>query len=69
MFHFSESSYESSHQIDLNEVGVLQVEYNSRYGKLKEMAHVACLTNLISQPSLESLPFSILLINDEGSKS
>ena len=56
MFHFSESSYKSSHQIDLNEGGVLKVEYNNKYRKLKEMAHVACLTILISQPSLESSP-------------
>jgi hypothetical protein len=38
---------------------------NSRYRKYKELAHMACLTNQISQPSLDISPIWIPLISNK----
>jgi hypothetical protein len=40
-------------RVGLNEANILQILSNSNYSKYKEQAHMACLTNPISQPSLE----------------
>jgi hypothetical protein len=48
-----------------DEAGILEIERNSRYNKYKESAHMTCLTNQISQPSLNIPPIWIPLISDE----
>jgi hypothetical protein len=48
---------------------ILEIESNSRYRQYKESAHMACLTDPISQPSLDISPTWIPLINNEVSKS
>jgi hypothetical protein len=45
--------FEEDHQISWNEAKILQIEVNSRQRKYKESAHMACMENPISQPSLE----------------
>jgi hypothetical protein len=49
------------------EARILAIESNSRYRKYKELAYMACLTNLISQPSLNISPVWIPLINNKVS--
>jgi hypothetical protein len=44
---------------------VLQIEINSRYRKYEESVHMACLTTLISHPSLDISPIWIPLISNE----
>jgi hypothetical protein len=44
---------------------ILETETNIRYRKYKELAHMACLTNPISQPSLDSSPILTPLICSE----
>jgi hypothetical protein len=58
-------AFEEDHRIGLNKVKNLKIESNSRYRKFKEAAHMACLTNLISQPSLEVSPIWIPVIRKE----
>jgi hypothetical protein len=41
------------HRTGWGEACVLEIESNSRYRKYKESAHMACLTNPISEPSLD----------------
>jgi hypothetical protein len=48
-----------------DEARILEIESNSRYGKYKESAHKASLTNPISQPSSDISPIWIPLISDE----
>jgi hypothetical protein len=49
----AQHAYEEGHRIGWDEVRVLEIESNGRYRKYKELAHMACLTNPISQPSLD----------------
>jgi hypothetical protein len=46
----------------------LETESNIKHRKYKELAHMACLTNPISQPSLGVSPIWIPLISSEVSK-
>jgi hypothetical protein len=48
--------HEEDHTIEWDEARILEIEHNSRYRKYKELAHMACLTNVTSQPSLEISP-------------
>jgi hypothetical protein len=48
---------------------VLEIESNSRDRKYKESAHMACLINPVSQPSLDISPIWIPLISNEVSNS
>jgi hypothetical protein len=52
----AQHAFEERHQISWNEAKILQIEVNSRQRKYKESAHMACMENPISQPSLEFLP-------------
>jgi hypothetical protein len=54
---------EEGHRVGWDDAGVLEIESNSRYRKYKELAHMACLTNPISQPSLDISPIWIPLIS------
>jgi hypothetical protein len=60
---------EEGHRVGLDEARVLEIESNSTYRKYKESAHMACLTNPISQPSLDISPLWIPLISKDVSKS
>jgi hypothetical protein len=51
------------------EARILEVESSSRYRKYKESAHVACLTNLISQAILDISSVWIPLISNVVTKS
>jgi hypothetical protein len=44
---------EEGHRIRWNEERILDVENNSRYRKYRQSTHMACLTNLITQPTLD----------------
>jgi hypothetical protein len=61
----AQHAFEEGHQISWNETKILQIEVNSRQRKYKESAHMACMENPISQPSLEFHPFWILLVKEE----
>jgi hypothetical protein len=51
-----------------DEARILEIESNSKYRKQKESAHVAYVTNPISQPSLDISPIWITLLRDEVTK-
>jgi hypothetical protein len=59
---------EGGHRVSWDDARSLETESNNRYRKYKEFAHMACLTNPISQPSFD---FSIWipLLNNEVSNS
>jgi hypothetical protein len=61
----SQHAYEDGHRLGWDEARILEIGSNSRYRKYKESAHVACLTNPISQPSLDISPVWILLVSNE----
>jgi predicted GIY-YIG superfamily endonuclease len=46
----AQHAYEEGHRIEWDGARILEIESNSRYRKYKESAHMACLTNPISQP-------------------
>jgi predicted GIY-YIG superfamily endonuclease len=52
----AQHAFEEGHQISWNEAMILQIEVNSRQRKYKASAHMACMENPISQPSLEFPP-------------
>jgi hypothetical protein len=53
------------HRIQWKEAKAVQIETNNIRRKYKEAAHMACITNPISQPSLEISPIWIPLIREE----
>jgi hypothetical protein len=65
----AQHAYEEGHRVGWDEPRVLEIESNRMYRKYKESAHMACLINLISQPSLDISPLWICLISKEVSKS
>jgi hypothetical protein len=65
----AQHAYEESPRLAWDEARILEIESNSGYTKYKESAHMACLTNPISQPSLDISPIWIPLICDEASNS
>jgi hypothetical protein len=60
---------EEGQWVGWDEVSILEIESNSRYTKYKESAHVACFTNLISQPSLGITSIWIPLIRSKVTNS
>jgi hypothetical protein len=58
-------AYEEGHRVGWDDARILKIEINSRYRKYKESVHMACLTNPISQPSLDIYPIWIPLISNE----
>jgi hypothetical protein len=65
----AQHAYEEGHRVGWEEARILEIESNSRYRKYKESAHMACLTNPISQPSSDISPIWIPLISNEVSNS
>jgi hypothetical protein len=59
----AQNTYEEGHRVGWDEARILEIESNNTYWKYKESAHMACLTNLISQPSLNISPIWIPLIS------
>jgi hypothetical protein len=63
----AQHAYEERHTVGWDDARILEIESKSRYRKYKESAHMACLTNQISQPSLDISPIWIPLISNEVS--
>jgi hypothetical protein len=61
--------YKKGHKVGWDEAKILENENNSKYRKCKELAHMACLTNLIGQHGLDVSPIWIPLINNEITNS
>jgi hypothetical protein len=61
----AQHAYEEGHHIKWDEAKAIQKELNTIYRKYKESAHMACLENTISQPSLEMSPFWLPIIKEE----
>jgi hypothetical protein len=58
-------SSKDSHRVGWNVARILEIESNTMYSKYMQSAHVAHLTNLISQPSLDISSIQMpLIIND-----
>jgi hypothetical protein len=62
-------AYEEVHRVGWDDARILEIESNSRYKKYQESAHMTCLTNPISQPSLDIPSIWIPLISSEVSNS
>jgi hypothetical protein len=62
-------AYEEGHRVGWDAARILEIESNNGNRKYKELAHMACLTNAISQPSLDSSPIWIPFISNEVSNS
>jgi hypothetical protein len=65
----AKQAYEEGHWVGWDEARILEIESNRRYRNYKELAHMACLTNPISQHSLDISPTWISLISNKVSKS
>jgi hypothetical protein len=65
----AQHAYEEDHRVGWDDARILKIESNGRYRKYKELAHMACLTNPINQPSLDISPIWIPLIRNEVSNS
>jgi hypothetical protein len=65
----AQHAYEVCHRVGTDEASILEIESKSRYRKYKELAHMACLTNPISQLSLDFSPIWIPLISNENINS
>jgi hypothetical protein len=59
----AQHAYEEGHRAGWDQARIL--ESNSRYRKYKQSVHMVCVTNTISQPSLEISPIWIPLISQE----
>jgi hypothetical protein len=46
----AQHAYEEGHRVGWDDARILETESNSRYRKNKDSAHMACLTNPISDP-------------------
>jgi hypothetical protein len=57
---------EEGHRVGWDDARILETESNSRYRKYKESAHMVCLSNPISQPSLDISSIWIHLISNEA---
>jgi hypothetical protein len=60
---------EDGHTVGWDEARIAEIESNSRYRKYKELAHIACSTDPISQPSINISPIWIPLMSNEVSNS
>jgi hypothetical protein len=65
----AQHAYEEGHRVGWDEARILEIESHSRHRKSKESTRVACLTNLISQPSVDISPIWIPLISNEVSNA
>jgi hypothetical protein len=65
----AQHAYEEGYTVGWDKARILEIESKSRYRKYKELAHVACSTNTVSQASLDISPIWISLINNEVSNS
>jgi hypothetical protein len=61
----AQHAFEEDHQVSWNEAKILHPEGNGRYRKYNESAHMACMDNPISQPSLKTSSIWIPLIKKE----
>jgi predicted aminopeptidase len=61
----AQHAYAEGHRVGRYAARILEIESNSGYRKYKESAHTACLTDPISQPSLDISPIWIPRISNE----
>jgi hypothetical protein len=61
----AQHAYEEGHRVGWDDARILEIESSSRYRKYKESAHMACLTNPISQPSFDICPIWSPLISSD----
>jgi hypothetical protein len=65
----AQHAYEEGHRVGWDKARILEIESKSWYRKYKELAHMACFTNMVSQASLHISSIWISLINNEVSNS
>jgi hypothetical protein len=65
----AQHAYEEGHRVCWDEARILEIESNNRYRKYKETAHMACLINSISQPSLGISTIRISLVSNKVTDS
>jgi hypothetical protein len=61
----AQHGYKEGHGVIWDEARILETDSNSRHRKYRELAHMECLKNLISQSSLDISPIRIPVIIDE----
>jgi hypothetical protein len=65
----AQHAYEEGHTVGWDEVRILEIKINSRYRKYKDSDYMACLSNPISQPSVDTSPIWISLIGNKVTNS
>jgi hypothetical protein len=65
----AQHAWDEGHRVGWDETRILEIVSNSRYRKYKESAHMVCLTNLISQPSLDISSIWMPLTSSEVANS
>jgi hypothetical protein len=65
----AQHAYEEGQRVGWDEARIFKIESNSRYRKHNASTHMECLTNPISQLTLDISPTWIFLINNEVSNS
>jgi hypothetical protein len=65
----AQHAYKGGHRVGWDDARILEIESNSRHRKYKKSAHMACLINPISQPTLDISPIWIPPISNEVSDS
>jgi hypothetical protein len=61
----AQHAYKEGHKVGWDKARILDIESHSRYRKYKEVAHMACSINPISQLSLDISPIWIPIISNE----
>jgi predicted GIY-YIG superfamily endonuclease len=59
----AQPAFEEGDNVEWDEAEILEIENNNRYRKYKQSAHMACLFNPISQPSLDISPIWIPIVS------
>jgi hypothetical protein len=65
----AQHAYKECHRVGWDDARILEIESNSRCRKYKKSAHMACLTNLMSQPRLDISPIWIPFNSNEVTNS
>jgi hypothetical protein len=60
----AQHTYEESHRVGWDNARILEIKRNTMHRKYKISANMVCLTNPISQPSLDISPISIPISNE-----
>jgi hypothetical protein len=65
----TQHAYDMGDRVNWDETRILEIESSSFYRKYKESAHMACISNPITQPSLDISPNWISFISNEITNS